>query len=129
MCPPFTADFNGLDLICDILKKFAKQSTLLEALVEQGCPGVNTFKGVYDHGGRSEAKIPRKRARLLFGFFDYLENINRNCVFCSRAGQCWLKVGRGWGSIVNGRPQATFQERPQHQELLFDHIQLRNQVA
>ena len=71
-----TADFNGLDLVCDIFRSIGKESAFFEKLVEQGRLGVKTSKGIYDYGGRSESDILKKRDMLYIKMLDYLKEIN-----------------------------------------------------
>lgn len=71
-----TADFNGLDLVCDIMRSHGKESPFFNSLVEQGRLGVKTSKGIYDYGDRSEAEILKKRDKLFLQLMDYLEKID-----------------------------------------------------
>jgi 3-hydroxybutyryl-CoA dehydrogenase len=71
-----TADFNGLDLVCDIFRSIGKESAFFEKLVEQGRLGVKASKGIYDYGGRSESDILKKRDMLFIKMLDYLKEIN-----------------------------------------------------
>jgi len=71
-----TADFNGLDTICEIFRGIGKESVFLEELVKQGYLGAKTSKGIYDYGGRSEAEILKKRDMLFLKMLDYMKEIN-----------------------------------------------------
>lgn len=71
-----TADFNGLDLVCEIFRSIGKESALFEKLVAQGRLGVKTSKGLYDYGGRSESEILKKRDILYIKMLEYLKEIN-----------------------------------------------------
>ena len=71
-----TADFNGLDLVCDIFRSIGKESAFFENLVAQGRLGVKTSKGIYDYGGRSESEILKKRDILFIKMLEYLKEIN-----------------------------------------------------
>jgi 3-hydroxybutyryl-CoA dehydrogenase len=70
-----TADFNGLDLVCDIMRSFGKESSFFNRLVEQGRLGVKTSKGIYDYGNRTESEILKKRDMLFLQLLNYLEEI------------------------------------------------------
>lgn len=70
-----TADFNGLDLVCDIFRSIGKESAFFEKLVGEGRLGVKTSKGIYDYGGRSESEILKKRDMLFINMLDYLKKI------------------------------------------------------
>jgi 3-hydroxybutyryl-CoA dehydrogenase len=71
-----TIDFNGLDLVRDILKNLGRDSSFFEKKIEQGRLGVKTSKGIYDYGGRSEAEIVKKRDGLFLKMIDHLKKIN-----------------------------------------------------
>jgi 3-hydroxybutyryl-CoA dehydrogenase len=71
-----TIDFNGLDLVRDILKNLGRDPSYYEKKIEQGRLGVKTSKGIYDYGGRSEAEIVRKRDGLFLKMIDHLKKIN-----------------------------------------------------
>jgi len=71
-----TADFNGLDVVRDVLKSIGIGSSFFDKLVEQGHLGVKTSKGIYDYGGRSESEILKKRDILFLKMLDYLKKIN-----------------------------------------------------
>ena len=71
-----SSDFNGLDLLCDIFRGIGKDCSFFVKMVEKGCLGVKTSKGLYDYGGRSEMDIIKKRDKLLFQMLDYLKEIN-----------------------------------------------------
>jgi 3-hydroxybutyryl-CoA dehydrogenase len=71
-----TIDFNGLDLIGDILKSIGRESPFIRKRVEQGHLGVKTSKGIYDYGDRSEAEILRKRDGLFLKMLDHLKKID-----------------------------------------------------
>lgn len=68
-------DFNGLNLINDVLKSIGKKIPLIEESVKQGHLGASTSKGIYDYQGRTEAEILRKRDELFFKMLDHLESI------------------------------------------------------
>ena len=68
-------DFNGLNLINDVLKSIGKKIPLIEESVKQGHLGASTSKGIYDYQGRTEAEILRKRDELFFKILDHLESI------------------------------------------------------
>lgn len=69
-------DFNGLDLVRDILKSIGIDSSFFDRKVGQGHLGVKTSKGIYDYGGRSEVEILKKRDGLFIKMLDYLKEIN-----------------------------------------------------
>jgi 3-hydroxybutyryl-CoA dehydrogenase len=71
-----TIDFNGLDLVCSILRRIGTDSTFIEKKVEQGHLGVKTLKGIYDYGGRNEAEILKKRDGLFIKLLDHLKKMN-----------------------------------------------------
>ncbi len=71
-----TMDFNGLDLVRDILKSIGRDSSFIEKEVERGHLGVKTSKGIYDYRGRSEEEILRKRDELFLKMLDYLKKID-----------------------------------------------------
>jgi 3-hydroxybutyryl-CoA dehydrogenase len=68
-------DFNGLNLVNDVLKSQGKNIPLIADKVKQGHLGASTSKGIYDYGGRTEAEILRKRDELFFKMLDHLEKI------------------------------------------------------
>ena len=68
-------DFNGLNLVNDVLKSIGKKIPLIEERVKQGHLGPSTSKGIYDYQGRTEAEILRKRDELFFKMLDHLEGI------------------------------------------------------
>ena len=68
-------DFNGLNLVNDVLKSIGKKVPLIEESVKQGHLGASTSKGIYDYQGRTEAEILRKRDELFFKMLDHLESI------------------------------------------------------
>ena len=68
-------DFNGLNLVNDVLKSIGKKIPLIEERVKQGHLGPSTSKGIYDYQGRTEAEILRKRDELFFKMLDHLEDI------------------------------------------------------
>lgn len=68
-------DFNGLDLVQDILKGLNIVNPLIEEKVSQGHLGVKTSKGIYDYKGRSEEEILEKRDILYLKMVDHLERI------------------------------------------------------
>lgn len=68
-------DFNGLDLVQDILKGLNIVNPLIEEKVSQGHLGVKTSKGIYDYKGRSEEEILKKRDILYLKMVDHLERI------------------------------------------------------
>ena len=67
-------DFNGLNLVNDVLKSIGKQIPLIEENVKQGHLGPSTSKGLFDYGGRSEEEILRKRDILYLKLLDFLES-------------------------------------------------------
>ncbi len=67
-------DFNGLNLVNDVLKSIGKKIPLIEENVKQGCLGPSTSKGLFDYGGRSEEEILRKRDTLYLKLLDFLES-------------------------------------------------------
>ena len=71
-----TIDFNGLDLVRDILISIGRDSGFFEKKIKQGHLGVKTSKGIYDYGGRSEAEILKKRDMLFLKILDHLKKIN-----------------------------------------------------
>ena len=68
-------DFNGLNLVNDVLKSIGENISLIEEKVKQGHWGASTSRGIYDYGGRTEAEILRKRDELFFKMLDHLEGI------------------------------------------------------
>ncbi len=68
-------DFNGLDLVHNIVKSHGKESSFIRAKVEQGHLGVKTSQGIYDYGERSEPEILKKRDMLFLQMMDYLKKI------------------------------------------------------
>jgi 3-hydroxybutyryl-CoA dehydrogenase len=69
-------DFNGLDLVRNILKSIGKDSSFFDRKVEQGHLGVKSGRGIYDYRGRIEAEILRKRDKLFLLMIDYLTIID-----------------------------------------------------
>ena len=67
-------DFNGLNLVNDVLKSIGKKIPLIEENVKQGYLGPSTSKGLFDYGGRSEEEILRKRDILYLRLLDFLES-------------------------------------------------------
>jgi 3-hydroxybutyryl-CoA dehydrogenase len=67
-------DFNGLNLVNDVLKSIGKKIPLIEENVKQGHLGPSTSKGLFDYGGRSEEEILRKRDTLYLKLLDFLES-------------------------------------------------------
>jgi 3-hydroxyacyl-CoA dehydrogenase len=67
-------DFNGLNLVNDVLKSIGKKIPLIEEKVKQGHLGPSASKGLYDYGGRSEEEILRKRDVLYLKMLDFLES-------------------------------------------------------
>jgi 3-hydroxybutyryl-CoA dehydrogenase len=67
-------DFNGLNLVNDVLKSIGKKIPLIEENVKQGNLGPSTSKGLFDYGGRSEEEILRKRDTLYLKLLDFLES-------------------------------------------------------
>jgi len=67
-------DFNGLNLVNDVLKSIGKKIPLIEEKVKQGHLGPSASKGLYDYGGRSEEEILRKRDTLYLKLLDFLES-------------------------------------------------------
>ena len=70
-----TLDFNGLDLVGDILQRLGVASPLIEEKVSRGHFGVKTSKGIYDYGGRGEEEILKKRDKLYLKMMDHLEEM------------------------------------------------------
>lgn len=68
-------DFNGLQLVNDVLKSQGKDIPLIADKVKKGHLGASTSKGIYDYGKRTEAEILRKRDELFFNMLDHLEKI------------------------------------------------------
>jgi 3-hydroxybutyryl-CoA dehydrogenase len=68
-------DFNGLDLVRDILRNRGVPNTLMEEKVSQGHLGVKTSRGFYDYGERSEPEILKKRDELYLKMIDHLKKI------------------------------------------------------
>jgi len=66
-------DFNGLNLVHDVLKSIGKKIPLIEERVEQGHLGPSASKGLFDYEGRSEEEILRKRDTLYLKLLDFLE--------------------------------------------------------
>ena len=66
-------DFNGLNLVNDVLKSIGKSIPLIEENVKQGHLGPSTSKGLFDYGGRSEEETLRKRDILYLKLLDFLE--------------------------------------------------------
>ncbi len=67
-------DFNGLNLVNDVLKSIGKNIPLIEEKVKQGHLGPSASKGLFDYGGRSEEEILRKRDTLYLKLLDFLES-------------------------------------------------------
>jgi 3-hydroxybutyryl-CoA dehydrogenase len=67
-------DFNGLNLVNDVLKSIGKNVPLIEEKVKQGHLGPSASKGLFDYGGRSEEEILRKRDTLYLKLLDFLES-------------------------------------------------------
>ncbi len=67
-------DFNGLNLVNDVLKSIGKKIPLIEEKVKQGHLGPSASKGLFDYGGRSEEEILRKRDTLYLKLLDFLES-------------------------------------------------------
>jgi 3-hydroxybutyryl-CoA dehydrogenase len=67
-------DFNGLNLVNDVLKSIGKNVPLIEEKVKQGHLGPSASKGLFDYGGRSEEEILRKRDTLYLKMLDFLES-------------------------------------------------------
>jgi len=67
-------DFNGLNLVNDVLISIGKKIPLIEENVKQGYLGPSTSKGLFDYGGRSEEEILRKRDTLYLKLLDFLES-------------------------------------------------------
>ena len=68
-------DFNGLNLVNDVLKSQGRIIPLINEKVKQGHLGPSTSKGIYDYQGRTEVEILRKRDELFFKMLDHLESI------------------------------------------------------
>ena len=66
-------DFNGLNLVHDVLKSIGKKIPLIEERVKQGHLGPSASKGLFDYEGRSEEEILRKRDTLYLKLLDFLE--------------------------------------------------------
>jgi 3-hydroxybutyryl-CoA dehydrogenase len=67
-------DFNGLNLVNDVLKSIGKNIPLIEEKVKRGHLGPSASKGLFDYGGRSEEEILRKRDTLYLKMLDFLES-------------------------------------------------------
>jgi 3-hydroxyacyl-CoA dehydrogenase len=67
-------DFNGLNLVHDVLKSIGKNIPLIEEKVKQGHLGPSASKGLFDYGGRSEEEILHKRDTLYLKLLDFLES-------------------------------------------------------
>jgi 3-hydroxybutyryl-CoA dehydrogenase len=67
-------DFNGLNLVNDVLKSIGKNIPLIEERVKQGHLGPSASKGLFDYGGRSEEEILRKRDIRYLKLLDFLES-------------------------------------------------------
>jgi 3-hydroxyacyl-CoA dehydrogenase len=70
-----TMDFNGLDLVQNILKGLHSKNSLIDERVSQGNLGVKTSKGIYDYDGRGEEEILKKRDLLFLKMVDHLKEI------------------------------------------------------
>jgi 3-hydroxybutyryl-CoA dehydrogenase len=70
-----TADFNGLDLVCQIFAGIGRPSAYFQGKVEHGDLGVKSGRGLYDYGGRSEVEVLRKRDLLYLKMLDALDEI------------------------------------------------------
>ena len=57
-------DFNGLDTVQNILKRFNVSASLIDQKVAEGHLGVKTSKGLYDYQGRSEERTRRSQRRM-----------------------------------------------------------------
>jgi len=68
-----TMDFNGLDLVQNILNGLNSKNSLINERVEQGNLGVKTSKGIYDYEGRSEEEVLKKRDLLYLKMVDHLK--------------------------------------------------------
>jgi 3-hydroxybutyryl-CoA dehydrogenase len=68
-------DFNGLDLVQNILKGLNSKNSLINERVDQGNLGVKTSKGIYDYEGRSEEEVLKKRDLLYLKMVDHLKEI------------------------------------------------------
>ena len=73
-----TMDFNGLDLIQNILAGLNMKSPLIDEQVSLGKLGVKSSQGLYDYGGRSEEEITKKRDML---FLQMVEHLTKMKVF------------------------------------------------
>jgi 3-hydroxybutyryl-CoA dehydrogenase len=67
-------DFNGLNLVNDVLKSIGKKIPLIEEKVKQGHLGPSASKGLFDYDGRSEEEILRKRDTHYLKLLDFLES-------------------------------------------------------
>jgi 3-hydroxybutyryl-CoA dehydrogenase len=67
-------DFNGLNLVNDVLKSIGKNIPLIEEKVKQGHLGPSASKGLFDYGGRTEEEILRKRDIRYLKLLDFLES-------------------------------------------------------
>jgi 3-hydroxybutyryl-CoA dehydrogenase len=67
-------DFNGLNLLNDVLKSIGKNIPLIEERVKQGHLGPSASKGLFDYGGRTEEEILRKRDIRYLKLLDFLES-------------------------------------------------------
>lgn len=73
-----TQDFNGLDLILDVQKRYGinRRYPIVEKLVKEGYLGAKTGKGFYDYGGHNEEEIIKKRDILYLKMLDFLEKVD-----------------------------------------------------
>jgi len=69
-------DFNGLDVVRDILKRLGVAQPLIEKKVREGHLGAKTSKGIYDYNNRSEKEILKKRDTRYLEMLDHLEKID-----------------------------------------------------
>jgi 3-hydroxybutyryl-CoA dehydrogenase len=69
-------DFTGLNLYFDGAKDTGNHNARIEKLIEEGHLGVQTGRGIYDYGDRTEAEIIRDRDLKFLKLRDYLNKID-----------------------------------------------------
>ncbi len=71
-----TMDFNGLDLVNDIMKSKGVTMPIIDDKVKKGHLGIKTSKGFFDYGGKPEAEMSEIRDRHYLQMINNLKNIN-----------------------------------------------------
>ena len=71
-----TLDFNGLDLVNDIMKSKGITMPIIDDKVKKGNLGTKTSRGFYDYNGQSESEICGKRDKRYLNMISHLHNIN-----------------------------------------------------